>query len=74
MDIFTMVMVGAAAGLGIGMGSARFIETLFFEVQATEAGMLMMPGMVILGAAMVAAMPAVIHAVRIDPVEALRAE
>jgi ABC-type antimicrobial peptide transport system permease subunit len=74
MDILTMVLAGAVAGLGIGMGSVRFIETLFFQVKATEVGMLMIPGAVMLSAAVLAAMPAVIHAVRIDPVETLRSE
>jgi predicted permease len=74
MDIFTMVVVGAAAGLGIGMASVRSIETLFFQVKASDLTMLMVPGIVILGAAFLAAIPAVIHAVRVDPVETLRSE
>jgi predicted permease len=73
-DIFTMVILGAVAGLAIGMASVRFIETLFFEVKATDFAMLMVPGAVIAGAALLAALPAVIHAVRIDPVETLRSE
>jgi len=74
LDIFTMVLVGSAMGLGIGMASVRFIETLFFEVKATDLAMLMLPGAIVIGAALLAAMPPVIHAVRIDPVETLRAE
>jgi predicted permease len=73
-DIFTMVILGAVAGLGLGMASVRFIEALFFQVKATDFAMLMVPGAVIVGAALLAAMPAVIHAVRIDPVETLRSE
>jgi putative ABC transport system permease protein len=73
-DIFTMVILGAVAGLAIGMASVRFIETLFFEVKATDFAMLMVPGAVIAGAALLAALPAVIHAVRIDPAETLRSE
>jgi predicted permease len=73
-DIFAMVILGAIAGLGVGMASVRFIETLFFQVKATDFAMLMVPGAVIVGAALLAAMPAVIHAVRIDPVETLRSE
>jgi predicted permease len=74
MDIFTMVVLGSAAGLAIGMASVRFIETLFFQVKATELGMLIVPGAIIVGAALLAAIPPVIHAVRIDPVETLRSE
>jgi hypothetical protein len=74
LDIFTMVVLGAVAGLGMGMASVRFIETLFFEVKATELAMLTLPGVVLVATAFLAAMPAVIHAVRIDPVETLRSE
>jgi ABC-type antimicrobial peptide transport system permease subunit len=73
-DIFTMVILGALAGVGIGMGSVRFIETLFYQVKATDFAMLMVPGAILAAAAVLAALPAVIHAVRIDPVETLRAE
>jgi len=73
-DIFAMVIIGAAAGLGLGMASVRFIETLFFQVKATDLPMLVVPGLTILAAALVAAGPAVNHAVRIDPIETLRAE
>jgi predicted permease len=73
-DVFTMVVVGSAMGLGIGIESVRFIETLFFGVKATDFAMLMLPCAIVIGAALLAAMPPVIHAVRIDPVETLRAE
>ena len=63
-----------AVELAIGMGSVRFIETLFFQVKATDLAMLAVPGAVIVCAALLAAMPPVIHAVRIDPAETLRSE
>jgi hypothetical protein len=56
------------------MASVRFIETLFFGVKGTEPALLVMPGLVIAGAAILAALPGVLQAVRVDPVEALRAE
>ncbi len=73
-DVFRMVLAGAAAGLGLGMLSVRYIATLLYQVQATDPAMLAMPGAIILGAALIAALPAVIHAVRIDPVAMLRAD
>jgi ABC-type antimicrobial peptide transport system permease subunit len=73
-DIFAMVLVGALAGLAVGMVSARFLESLLFGVKATDWAMLMMPGAAMMGAVLLAAMPAVIQAVRIDPVETLRSE
>jgi predicted lysophospholipase L1 biosynthesis ABC-type transport system permease subunit len=73
-DVFVMVVVGAFAGLALGLASTRYIETLLFEVRATDVGRLALPSLTILAAAMLAAVPAVIRAVRIDPVSALRAD
>ena len=49
------------------MASVRYIETLLFEVKATEFGVLAVPSLAIFVAAVLAALPAVIHAIRIDP-------
>jgi putative ABC transport system permease protein len=73
-DVFVMVMAGAVGGLALGMISVRYIETLFFEVKATDPGALALPSLTIVAAAMVAALPAIIHALRTDLVKALRAE
>jgi len=73
-DVLRMVLAGALAGLAIGMASVRYIEALFYEVKATDPGVLALPLLAILGAALLAALPAVIHAVRIDPVTMLRAD
>jgi putative ABC transport system permease protein len=73
-DVFAMVAVGSLAGLALGMGSARYIESLLYQVRATDPSMLALPWLVILAAALLAAVPAVIRAIRIDPVQMLRAE
>jgi putative ABC transport system permease protein len=73
-DVFTMVLVGAFAGLALGLVSVRYVETLLYEVKATELAMLALPSGTILAAVLLAAAPAVIRAVRIDPVKMLRAE
>ncbi|SPF50959.1 conserved membrane hypothetical protein [Candidatus Sulfopaludibacter sp. SbA4] len=73
-DVFRMVLAGALAGLAAGMASARYIEALLYQVKATDPAMLALPSLAILAAALLAALPAVIHAVRIDPVAALRSE
>jgi len=73
-DVFRMVLAGALAGFAIGMGTARYIEALFYEVKATDVGMLALPSLAILAAALVAALPAVIRAVRTDPVTMLRGD
>jgi predicted permease len=72
--VFGMVLAGAIAGVASGMASVRFIETLLYQVKATDLGMLALPPLAILITALVAAMPAVIRAVRIDPATILRSE
>ncbi len=73
-DVFSMVVAGALIGLAIGLASVRFVETLFYQVKATDAGMLILPGVSLFAAAVLASLPAVLHAVRIDPVNTLRSE
>jgi putative ABC transport system permease protein len=73
-DVFSMVVIGAAAGLTLGMVSARYLETLLYQVKPTDSGILALPSAAILAAALLAALPAVIRAIRIDPVTMLRAE
>jgi ABC-type antimicrobial peptide transport system permease subunit len=73
-ELFVSVIFGSAAGLGLGMASVRYIETLFFQVRSTDVAMLAIPSLTILIAALVAALPAVIRAVRLDPVNMLRSE
>jgi ABC-type lipoprotein release transport system permease subunit len=74
LEVFAMVFLGAAAGLGLGMASAHYIESLLYQVKATDLGSLTLPALAILAAALLAALPPVIRAVRIDPVKVLRSE
>ena len=73
-DVFTAVVGGGLAGLLLGMASVRYIETLLYEVKPGDLAMLAIPACTILAAALIAALPAVIHAVRIDPAVMLRAD
>jgi predicted permease len=73
-DVFAMVLAGALAGLALGMASARYIESLLYQVKATDPRMLALPALTILAAAFLAALPAVIGSVRIDPARTLRDE
>ena len=73
-EVFAMVIVGAVAGLALGMTSARYIQSLLYQVKASDVGMLAVPSITILAAAALAAVPAVVRVVRIDPVETLRSE
>jgi predicted permease len=73
-EAFAMVIAGAAAGLVIGLVSVRYIGSLFYQVKPTDPAMLALPSTAILATALLAAVPAVIRAVRIDPAAMLRAE
>ncbi|HXJ95668.1 MAG TPA: ABC transporter permease [Terriglobia bacterium] len=73
-DVFSMVIAGALAGLALGFASVRYIESLLYQVKPTDPRMLALPAFTILVAALVAALPPVIRAVRIDPALMLRAE
>jgi putative ABC transport system permease protein len=73
-DVLWMVAAGALAGLVLGLTSVRYIESLFFQVKATDPAMLAIPSLAIVAAAILAALPAVIRAVQIDPAAMLRSE
>jgi predicted lysophospholipase L1 biosynthesis ABC-type transport system permease subunit len=74
LPVFTMVLAGGLAGLALGMASVRYTESLFYEVKATDLGALAVASLTILAAALVAALPAAIRALRIDLAAMLRAE
>jgi predicted permease len=73
-DVFSMVLVGALAGLALGMGSVRYIAAILYQVKPTDPAMLALPSLTILAAALLSALPAIIRAVRIDPATVLRGE
>ena len=73
-DIFFRVSLGALAGVALGLGLARYIETLFYQVKASDAPMLAAPCIAIVGVTLLATAPAVARALRIDPAEILRSE
>jgi hypothetical protein len=56
------------------MVSVRYITALLYQVRPSDPTMLAMPSVILVGTALIAALPAVIHAVRIDPVAMLRAD
>ena len=73
-EIFAMVLAGALAGLALTMASVHTVESLLFEVKATDLPILAVPSLAILAAAALAAIPAIVRAWRIDPVTMLRAD
>jgi len=73
-DIFLAILGGAAAGLILGIISARSLQSLFYQVKPTDLAMLALPSLTILAAAALASLPAVLNAVRTDPVQILRTD
>ncbi|MBI4904629.1 MAG: ABC transporter permease [Acidobacteria bacterium] len=73
-EIFAMLLIGAATGLVAGVASEQYVESLLFAVRVTDPSMLLVPVITIFGAALLAALPPVIRAVRLDPAQTLRAE
>jgi predicted permease len=73
-DVFATVVAGSGVGLVIGLLSTRYVSTLLYQVKATDAAMLGTPAIVIGLAALLAVLPAIIRALRIDPAAMLRAE
>jgi len=73
-EVFTMVLVGSAAGLALGLVSVRYVESLLFQVKGASLSALAIPSLTILVVALLAALPSVMRAVRIDPANILRSE
>jgi hypothetical protein len=73
-EVFAMVLTGAVVGVGLGLLASRYVDSLLYHVKPTDIGILALPTLTILGAALLASVPGVIRAVRIDPVEMLRSE
>ncbi len=73
-EVLGMLGVGTAVGLALGLTSERYLEALLFQVKSTDLGILIVPTVTIVTVALLAALPAVIRGVRIDPASALRAD
>ena len=73
-EVLSMVLTGALAGVALGLVSVNYVATLLYQVKATGFGALAIPSVAIVALASLAALPALIRAVRIDPVTTLRSE
>jgi predicted permease len=71
---FWMLFVGGITGFALSLASVRHIEPLLYQVRPTALPVLLFPVLAIMGAAVIAALPAVIHAIRIDVAMLLRAD
>jgi putative ABC transport system permease protein len=73
-EMLCMVAIGVAGGMGLGLLSARYLESLLFHVRVGDPAMLALPSLVILTVVLFATIPAILRALRIDPAEILRTE
>jgi len=73
-DVFAMVLIGSIAGVGLGLTSIRFIESLLYQVRGGDLRLLALPALTMVTVALLAAVPAVVRAVRLDPAAILRTE
>jgi hypothetical protein len=69
-----MVFAGAAIGLALGLASVRYVQTLLYEVKPTDPQMIAVPWLVLFSVTLLATVPAVVRAIRTDPVASLRTE
>jgi predicted permease len=72
--VSAMVLTGTLAGVLASLALVRYVTTLLYQVRATDASMLGTPVCVIAGAAILAAVPAAMRAVRINAMTTLRAD
>ena len=74
LDVFLMIALGGCVGAALGLGAARYVASLFYQVKATDVDIIALPACALLITALVATLPAVLRALRTDPREILRAE
>ena len=74
LDVFLMIALGGCAGVALGFGATRYVESLFYQVKATDADIIALLRCAILLTALVATLPAVLRALRTDPTEIMRTE
>ena len=73
-DCLLMILIGIGAGAAGGVGLARFVSTLLFEVKAMDLWSLSLPLGALLLTSAIALLPAVLRAARVDPIQVLREE
>jgi predicted lysophospholipase L1 biosynthesis ABC-type transport system permease subunit len=73
-NIAVVIGAGGAVGIVAGLAGVRSIESLLYQVKATDPQILVLPILVIIVAATAAATPAILRATRIDPAALLRTD
>ena len=74
LDAVLLIVLGSCAGIALGLGAARYVASLFYQVKATDVEMIALPACAMLFTALLATLPAVLRALRTDPTAILRSE
>ncbi|HSC26777.1 MAG TPA: ADOP family duplicated permease, partial [Vicinamibacterales bacterium] len=69
-----LISAGLIAGVLVVRVAERALASVLYEVSPTDPGSTAIAGALLLGAALVACIPPAVRAMRVDPVEGLRAE
>ena len=69
-----LTLVGLLLGLGVGLFSARLLDSLLYGVSPLDPVMHLLTAVTLLGVAVTAASVPVIRGLRLDPAEALKAD
>ena len=73
-DVLAMVTAGALAGSILGLAAGRYIESLLYEVKATDPGILAGASAMLCATALIAAIAPVVRTIRTDPMTVLRVD
>jgi ABC-type antimicrobial peptide transport system permease subunit len=73
-DVFSMVLLGSAAGAGAGLLLEPYVKSLLYQFKPFNLDVLTLPSVTIIVATLLAALPPVIRAIRIDVSAMLRQE
>jgi predicted lysophospholipase L1 biosynthesis ABC-type transport system permease subunit len=73
-EMSVVLLIGGIAGLVLGVASVRYVGTLLYGVQATDVSVLGVPCLIMFVTSVLALLPPVIRAARVNPIEILRAE
>lgn len=73
-QLFAMVALGAACGIGLSLATARYAHALLYEVKSTDANVVLGALFTIFVTTAVVAIAPVLHAIRVKPIAVLKVE
>jgi predicted permease len=68
------IAIGSTSGIALGLATERCVAGLLYQIKPGDPGLMVLPLITMFGAALMAALPPAIRAIRIDPAALLRWE